>query len=458
MTTSVDISWFWAALKNASAQEALWAAGRAYSYGELLEEIARWHARLDERGVAKRARVAVIGEYSLGSAALFLALIQREAIIVPFADDDASVIDGRMRLIGVRAAVDFRRGEAIRLLDAEEGAIEEHPLIEACASHGTAGIVMFTSGSTGKSKAVLYRADHLIAKFQNPGKKRHRTLLFLKFDHIGGINTFFAVLSQGGTIVASSSRQAARICQLIQEARVSLLPTTPSFLTMLVMSKFYESHDLSSLEVITYGTEVMPQSTLLAIAKIFPQAKLKQTYGLTELGIMSTHSKSNESKWVKLGGEGVAWKVVSGILWIKTPTPMLGYLNAPSPFDAEGWYNTEDQVEVDGEYLKFLGRRSEIINVGGEKVYPQEVEDVLLEMPNVAEVLIRGVSNPVTGQTVCAEVVLREPEDVREFRRRLRVFCQDRLARYKIPTVVRLSDKPFTGSRLKKYRLAESVS
>lgn len=456
MIISEKIGWFWESARHAAAQEALWVEGRSYSYGDLLSEISRWQEQLEAKGIARRSRVAVIGEYSLSSIALFLALIARESIIVPLADDDAPVIEGRLKLVGVQAVVDFRQGSEIGLL--EDAVLTDHHLIDECLSHGTSGIVMFTSGSTGKSKAVLYRADHLIGKFQNAGKKAHRTLLFLKFDHIGGINTLFAILSQGGTIVVSRSRQAEQICKWIEEARVSLLPTTPSFLTMLVMSKFYEFYDLSSLEVITYGTEVMPQSTLLAIARLFPTTKLKQTYGLTELGIMATHSQSNESKWIKLGGDGVEWKVVSGILWIRTETPMLGYLNAPSPFDEGGWYNTEDQVESDGEYLKFLGRRSEIINVGGEKVYPQEVEDVLLEMPNVAEVLIRGISNPVTGQTVCAEVFLRESEDLRDFRKRLRSYCQDKLARYKIPTQVRLSDKPFTGNRLKKYRMEEKAS
>lgn len=454
--TSGNIEWFWDAIRQAGEREALWAEGRGHTYAELWAEVGRWETALEARGVGRRARVAVIGEYSLSSAALFLALIRREAIIVPLAHDDASVIDGRLELVGVGAVVDFRESGEIRIL--EDVTPTEHPLIDACFAQETAGIVMFTSGSTGTSKAVLYRADHLIGKFNKPGKKAFRTLLFLKFDHIGGINTLFAVLSQGGTVITSRSRQAEAICALIQEARVSLLPTTPSFLTMLVMSRFYETHDLSSLEVITYGTEVMPQSTLLAVARIFPKATLKQTYGLTELGILSTRSKSNESKWVKLGGDGVETKVVGGVLWIKTDTPMLGYLNAPSPFGEDGWYNTEDQVEVDGEFIKFLGRRSEIINVGGEKVYPQEVEDVLLEMPNVAEVLIRGASNPVTGQTVCAEVVLREEEDVKEFRRRLKTFCQDKLARYKIPTQVKLSEKAFVGNRLKKYRMTENAS
>lgn len=451
-----DLTWFWTSLARFSAREALWVEGRGYDYGELNAAIAQWEAKLSAAGLGQGSRVAVIGEYGLDSIALFLALIRSEAILVPMADDDAAVIEERLETVGVEAIVDFRAGEMIR--PRALSGLGRHPLIDTCVRHGTAGVVMFTSGSTGKSKAVLYRADHLLGRFNGPARQAHRTLLFLKFDHIGGINTLFAVLSQGGTVVVSRSRQAEQICQLIESARVTLLPTTPSFLTMLVMSRFYETHDLSSLQVVTYGTEVMPQSTLRAIAQLFPDVKLKQTYGLTELGILSTRSQSNDSKWISLGGEGVQWKVVEGVLWIKTATPMLGYLNAASPFDGEGWYNTEDQVEVDGEYLQFLGRRSEIINVGGEKVYPQEVEDVLLEVPNVAEVLIRGVNNPVTGQTVSAEVVLLEPEDLREFRRRLRAFCQPRLARYKIPTQVRLSARAFVGSRLKKQRLGGKVA
>jgi acyl-CoA synthetase (AMP-forming)/AMP-acid ligase II len=450
-------SWLWKVMTGAGEGQALWSEGHAYSYRELLAAVESWQARLAASGVLPGARVAMIGEYTVNSIALFLALVQHEAIIVPLADDDETVIAERLALVGVDALVDFREGEGIRAMG-EAGELPRHPLIESCASARTAGIIMFTSGSTGKSKAVLYRADFLIEKFRSRSRKPHRTLLFLKFDHIGGINTLLSVLSQAGTLVVSPSRQADNICRLIQDARVTLLPTTPSFLTMLFLSRAYETYDVDSLEVITYGTEVMPPSTLRALAEIFPCVHLKQTYGLTELGIMATRSKSNESEWIKLGGEGVEWRVVSGLLWIRTKTPMLGYLNAPCPFDEEGWYNTGDQVEVDGEYLKVLGRRSEIINVGGEKVHPQEVEGILMELENVAEVLVRGVSSPVTGQTVCAEVCLLEPEDPREFRRRMREFCQARLARYKVPTMVRLSEATFTGSRLKKRRVMENIS
>ena len=98
-------------------------------------------------------------------------------------------------------------------------------------------------------------------------------------------------------------------------------------------------------------------------------------------------------------------------LWLRSQTAMLGYLNAPSPFDEDGWYNTHDVVEVDGPYVRILGRTTELINVGGQKVYPSEVESALLELHNVSDVTVWGEANPVTGQVVAARVSLAQPED-----------------------------------------------
>ena len=83
---------------------------------------------------------------------------------------------------------------------------------------------------------------------------------------------------------------------------------------------------------------------------------------------------------------------------------MLGYLNAPSPFDADGWFNTQDLVETDGDYIRILGRKSELINVGGEKVHPTEIENVLLQLDNVKDVTVRGRPNPITGEVVAAKI------------------------------------------------------
>ena len=171
---------------------------------------------------------------------------------------------------------------------------------------------------------------------------------------------------------------------------------------------------------------------------------------------MRTHSRDSSSLWLKLGGEGVETKVVDGTLWIRSQTAMLGYLNAPSPFDGEGWYNTHDAVEVDGEYLRILGRASEIINVGGVKVYPAEVENVLQQMENIREVIVWGKSNSVSGQVVAASVSLFEAENQQSLERRTRAFCQTRLSPHKIPLVIEMVEGDLHGVRFKKIRNAAS--
>ena len=138
----------------------------------------------------------------------------------------------------------------------------------------------------------------------------------------------------------------------------------------------------------------MPASTLAAIREALPRVRFKQTYGLSELGILPTQSRDSGSLWLKLGNAGFEHKIVDGILWLKSDTAMLGYLNAPSPFDQDGWFNTQDLVEVDGDYVRILGRKSELINVGGEKVHPTEIENVLLQLDNVRDVTVCGKAQP----------------------------------------------------------------
>jgi acyl-CoA synthetase (AMP-forming)/AMP-acid ligase II len=136
---------------------------------------------------------------------------------------------------------------------------------------------------------------------------------------------------------------------------------------------------------------------------------------------------------------------------------MLGYLNAPSPFDPDGWFNTQDLVEVDGDFIRILGRKSEVINVGGEKVHPTEVEDVLLQLDNVRDVTVSAKQNPVTGQVVAATITLRTPEEPEAFKRRVRKFCGARLARYKTPAVIEIIEEAHHNDRFKKSRRATAT-
>jgi acyl-coenzyme A synthetase/AMP-(fatty) acid ligase len=235
---------------------------------------------------------------------------------------------------------------------------------------------------------------------------------------------------------------------------VELLPTSPTFLNLILMSEAYRRYDLSSLKLITYGTEVMPETTLLRVREAFPGVRLQQTYGLSELGILRSKSRDDGSLWVKVGGEGFETKVVDGILFVRAKSAMLGYLNAPNPFDEEGWMNTQDMVEVDGEYIRILGRRTEIINVGGQKVYPAEVESVIMQMPNVRDATVYGEKNPITGQMVAARVNLIEPEDLDSLKKRVRSWCRERLEPFKVPVKITIVGGDQFSARFKKMRRA----
>jgi acyl-CoA synthetase (AMP-forming)/AMP-acid ligase II len=275
---------------------------------------------------------------------------------------------------------------------------------------------------------------------------------FLMIDHFGGINTILAITSSLGRVVTVSDRSLLKICEAIALYKVELLPATPSFLTLLMASQLQGEYDLSSLKRITYGTEVMPQSTLDRLTKTFPNVVLQQTYGLSEVGVLRSQSRGDGTLWVRIGGTGFQTKVVDDVLWIKSEYAMVGYLNAPTEFDEDGWFNTQDQVEVDGEYFRILGRVTDLINVGGQKVYPTEVENVILGMDNIQDVAVFGEKNSLLGQIVVAKVILKSPESIEVVKKRVRLACLNNLASFKVPAKVILAEGVLHSSRQKKIR------
>ena len=166
----------------------------------------------------------------------------------------------------------------------------------------------------------------LLGRFQ---AERHtqRILSFLLFDHIGGFNTLMYALSNHGCAIterrATRKRSVARSNAIVSKCRRPRpLPN------LLLMSGAADRYDLSSLKLIDYATEVMPQATLDRLSQALPGVALHQSYGLSEVGIMQTRSRDRGSLWLSIRGD-TQTRVVDGILQIKAPTTMLGYLNAP---------------------------------------------------------------------------------------------------------------------------------
>jgi long-chain acyl-CoA synthetase len=404
---------------------------------------------IGETGIEPGDPVVLMGNYSPQTVALFLALIESKAILIPLVRSATASVEYLINLVSPTWIVTVGTDDGITVEGRTAG--EDNEYYATLRTQGTPGLVLFTSGSTGEPKAVIHDVTKLLGKFAKarPGMVM---LNFLMFDHWGGLNTLLHGLSSRSLVVLPESRNPDDICQLIEQREIELLPSTPTFLNMLLISRAYEKYDLSTLKLITYGAEPMPASTLKALIETFPGVELRQTYGLIELGVLRAQSKSSDSLWVRIGGEGYDLRVIDGLLQIKAESAMLGYLNAPSPFTDDGYFITGDRVEVAGDYMRILGRDSELINVGGQKVFPAEVETVLLEHETVEDVVVYGESNPITGNIVCATVHHRPNIDIKTARQDIKRFCNERLDSFKTPVKLRFVETPLFKDRFKRLR------
>lgn len=374
-----------------------------HSIGSLrFEDITR-QASSDLSEIRAGEVVALIGDFDPVSILTLLQLIDKKVIVVPLTNDTKT--DHQYFFETAFVDVVVENGKVKRL-----GNIKKHPLIETLRAKGHAGLVLFSTGTTGRPKAILHDLSLFLERFNTP-RPTLKTINFLLFDHIGGINTLLHTLFNAGTVVAPKSRRVEDILVSCAEHDVEVLPTTPTFLRMMLMSGLIPQRVPSSLRIITYGTERMDQPTLDALCELLPKVEFRQTFGMSELGIVRVKSKANNSLYMRIGGEGVETRVVEGVLEIRSATRMLGYLNAESPFDDCGWYNTKDRVEEKDGYFKIVGRTSEVINVGGLKFMASEVERIALEYDEVELVKVEARSNPITGQHVEMIVQLRSSDN-----------------------------------------------
>ena len=430
-------------------REAIIWRDQIFSYAWMLQALQRWKERLAAETIVPGTVVSLEADFSPHAIALLLALVQQRCIVVPLTASVEAKKSEFRDIAQVEVIVDVGGDDHIRTQ--KTTVVATHALLTKLKRDQRPGLILFSSGSTGRSKAAVHDFVPLLEKFKVP---RHslRVITFLLFDHIGGVNTLLYSLANAGCVVTVQNRSPEAICEAIERHKVQLLPTSPTFINLLLLSEAYKRHNLSSLAMVTYGTEVMPESTLKRFHTLFPYIRLLQTYGLSELGILRSKSKSSDSLWVQIGGEGFEMRVVNGLLEIKAKSAMLGYLNAPNPFTEDGWFQTGDAVEVDGEYFRILGRVSEIINVGGEKVYPAEVESVLQLMEGVEDVTVSAENNSITGQMVKAKVKLNTGETLGEFRKRMQRFCKNLIPQFKIPQKVILVHNEMHSERFKKLR------
>lgn len=384
--------------------------------------------------------VALIGDFDAMSIASLLTLIDRKAIVAPLTRH--TVVDHEFFFDAAHVDV---------VLDGEKATRRQsnrrHEFIDTLRAAGNPGLILFSTGTTGRPKAILHDLSIFLKRFATP-RPALRTLNFLLFDHIGGINTLLHTLFNRGTVIAPESRTVESIISTCRRYNVEVLPTTPTFLRMMLLSGLIPDSFPASVRVVTYGTERMDQPTLSGLCTLLPHVDFRQTFGMSELGIVRVKSEARDSLFMKIGGEGIETCAdEAGILKIRSSSRMVGYLNAPNPFDSEGWYDTKDIVERKGDYWRVVGRVGDVVNVGGLKFMPSEVERVALQFAGVSLVSVKGCKNPITGQHV--EMTVQPNDGAQIDKDRLIEFMARHLPPHMLPK--RLTFGPVSvGHRFKK--------
>ena len=373
--------------------------------------------------------VAIIGDLEPQSILTLLLLISKKAIIVPLTSDTKYQHEYFFRSALVDLVIE---GHNIKRIKHKH----KHESISHLRKVEHAGLVLFSSGTTGRPKAVLHDLNLFMKRFETP-RPTLKTINFLLFDHIGGLNTLLHTLFNRGTIVAPISRSVKSILQTCIDEEIEVLPATPTFLRMMLLSGLIPGSIPKSLKIVTYGTERMDQPTLDSLCELLPNVDFRQTFGMSELGIVRVKSKSRNSLFMKIGGEGVETRVINNVLEIRSQTRMLGYLNAKSPFDEDGWYDTKDIVEMQDGYFKIVGRTTEVINVGGLKFMASEVERVTLQFDLVELAKAEGKPNPITGQHV--ELTVQPVSNLKINIVNLKAYLEKNLPKHMIPKRIRIS-------------------
>jgi acyl-CoA synthetase (AMP-forming)/AMP-acid ligase II len=408
------MDWYLERLRTYGDSVAFQEAEEDTSYSQLLLDVRETKEQLQQAGIGTGTVVIISGASNAQLFSKILAVMHIGAIAVPLTELSPISISVAIEIAQGEYQLSTDSAEVVKLPDAKS---LPYPLIQSLRLEKIGGLILFSSGSTGVPKAILYDSETVLEKFKAI-RQPIKALLFLMMDHFGGLNTIFSITSCGGQAISLTDRSVETVCSAVERHQVKVLPVTPSFIRLLMISGAHKRFDLKSIEKITFGTEPMTQSTLDQLRQEFPGVELQQ----------------NET------------------LWIRSQFQMRGYLNADADIDEDGFFNTQDEVILDGDYVQILGRVSDIINVGGEKVYPTEIENFIEELHNIQDVVAYGESNALLGQVIAVDIVLKEDEALDVLRKRIRESCRVSLGRNKVPSKIRIVEELAVSSRQKKTR------
>lgn len=303
--------------------------------------------------------------------------------------------------------------------------------------------LMLTSGTTGRPKIVAHTLEGLTGAIGADGASGPGPVWATFYDirRYGGLQILLRALLGGGSLVLSHPGESLgdHVERLIA-CGVTHMSGTPSHWRKAMMS---EAISRFHPDYVRLSGEIADQAVLDALKRTFPGAAIGHAYASTEAGVGFSVDDGLEgfpASYVDEPG-GVEMKVVDGTLRIRSPRAALRYVgeNAPVLCDDEGFVDTGDMVELRGARYHFVGRRGGIINVGGLKVHPEEVEAVINAQPGVRISRVRARKSPITGAIVVADVVLDAPaqdDRAQALKAGILAACRQRLPAHKVPAMV----------------------
>ncbi|PAF48854.1 hypothetical protein BKH41_04290 [Helicobacter sp. 12S02232-10] len=422
-----------------------------YTYGDLNEKISELLLSLK---IPDQSAVSLVGDYSFETIATFLALCIKKCIITPIN------LKPPTHLIEHLWAQFLIEKNQVLPIKKNLTCPQNHPLIKQLIQKNASGLIILSSASTGKPKSILHNLDLMLDFYAQKTFNPTNVAGVFLFDHIAGIDVLLSQFSTSGILCVPEFRTPQSVGEIIQKYRVEILPSSPTFLRLLLLAQITDTFDLTSLKLIIYGSEMMPPQLLKDLKNTLQWVKFKQSFGTSETNAIKTKNAKTASGFIRLDPAHTQYKIINNELWLKSKTQTLGYLETYEDTFEEGWFKTGDLVETiseDGEeFIKIIGRTKEIINVGGQKVLPQEVENTIGELKGIKDCLAYGEANPITGQSVSLKVVLDEkildPKDKIGLKKLIREFCKNRLENYKIPTKIIVTQNLNVSTRFKKMR------
>lgn len=475
--------------------EARWLTEVAVDGAERALDFAQLHAQADAvargllaRGLARGERVALMAGNSARYLVAFLGILRAGLVAVPVnprlptATLEHIYGDAQIRLTladaSTRRALESR---AVLPMDddvAWNGMLDPGSFDSPAMRPEEFALILYTSGSTGRPKGVplthggyTWAADFLVAS--GPPMAGKRVLVAAPLFHMNGLLMSLLTSRSGGSVVLLQRFDAAQYLRAAAHYRCHVLTSVPTMLALVAReTALVDTLDLGCVETVVTGSAPSSETLFERIARIFPNARVMNSYGTTESSpvcfgahpdglprpLLSVGYPVPEAEWALVGGPDDT----QGVLYLRSRAVMPGYLNLPEETAKrvrDGWYDTGDVMRRDGNgFFYFVGRADDMFVCGGENVYPGEVEKLLETHPAIAQAAVVPVPDEIKGQLPAAFIVVRPGQSVTADE--VRQYALERAPAYAHPRFVELiAEMPLTGpNKIDRRQLVERAA